>query len=146
MKFFVDEELAVDPGTAFDAMADVRNETQWNGQVTRAEMVSSGSIAKGSRFQTVNRGYEYDAVLTTYERPKRLEFEVTGKQLDISVGFRFEAAGPGRSRMHGEFDMRPKGFMKLLFPLMKPLVRRDFPKQMAGFKGFVEGPRLTSRT
>jgi hypothetical protein len=41
--------------------------------------------------------------------------------------------------MKADFDMRPKGFMKLLFPLVTPLVRRDFPKQMAGFKRLFEG-------
>jgi hypothetical protein len=29
--------------------------------------------------------------------------------------------------------------MKLFFPLMTPLVRRDVPKQIAGFKRFFEG-------
>jgi hypothetical protein len=139
MRFLVDQEVATDPGSAFDAMADVRNEPRWNDQVSRSELVSSGSIAEGSRFKTVNRGYEYDAVITIYERPVRLEFEVTGRQLDMSVSFRFEAAGADRTRMHGEFDMRPKGVMKLLFPLMMPLVRRDVPKQMARFKRLFEG-------
>jgi hypothetical protein len=138
MLFLVDQEVATDPGSAFDAMADVRNEPRWNDRVSRSELVSSGSIAKGSRFKTVNRGYEYDAVITTYERPARLEFEVTGGQLDISVSFRFEAAGANRTRMHGEFDMRPKGVMKLLFPLMTSLVRRDFLKQMGAFKRLFE--------
>ena len=81
----------------------------------------------------------YDAVITTYERPVRLEFDVTGRQLDMSVSFRFEAAGANRTRMQGEFDMRPKGVLKLFFLLMPPLVRRDFPKQMAGFKRLFEG-------
>jgi hypothetical protein len=109
--------------------------------VSRSELVSSGSIAQGSRFKTVNRGYEYDAVITTYERPARLGFEVTGRQLDMTVSFRFEAAGADCTRIQGEFAIRPKGVMKLHFPLMCPLVRRDVPKQMAGFKRLFEwGP------
>ena len=55
-------------------LADVRNEPRWNDQVSRSELVSSGSIAKGSRFKTVNRGYEYDAVITTYEVVMRYVF------------------------------------------------------------------------
>jgi hypothetical protein len=38
--------------------------------------------------------------------------------------------------------MRPKGFMKLIFPLMKPAVQKDLPRQMQSFKTFCESTRV----
>ena len=37
--------------------------------------------------------------------------------------------------MDATFDMQPRP-MKLMLPLMAPLVRRDFPKQFASFRAF----------
>jgi hypothetical protein len=40
--------------------------------------------------------------------------------------------------LRATFDLTPLGFMKVLLPLMAPLVRRDFPKQLNSFKSFCE--------
>jgi hypothetical protein len=60
--------------------------------------------------------------------------------MDITAAFAFQPEGGG-SRLVGEFDMRPKGFMKLIFPLMKPAVQKDLPRQMQSFKTFCESTR-----
>lgn len=121
----------------FDLMADVRNEPEWNSQVSKAELRSGEPVGLGSRFMTVNRGQEYEAVITGYTRPSDLTFEVSGKAMTIQgrVVFTGDAA---RSHLDAEFDMQPRGFMKVMLPLMSPLIRRDFPKQFASFKAFCE--------
>ena len=133
--FDASRELATTPEVAFDAMADARNEVQWNSKVTRSELRSGEPVQKGSRFQTVNRGQTYDATITEYERPSRITFEVTGKQMDITTTFTFAPDAQG-TLMRGEFDFRPKGVLKLLFPLMRPMIRSDLPKQMGSFADF----------
>ena len=135
MAFEVDRSIAVSPEVAFDAMADARGEVRWNSKVTRSDLVSGEPIAQGSRFQTVNRGQQYDATITEYERPGRLVFVVTGKQLDITTTFTFAADGRG-TLLHGDFDFRPKGFFRVVFPMMAPMIRRDLPKQMGAFAEF----------
>jgi len=47
---------------AFDLMADARNEVRWNLRVSRSELVSGDLIGAGSRFLTVNRGQECEAI------------------------------------------------------------------------------------
>lgn len=126
-----------DINEVFDAMADARNEPKWNSEVSKSELTSSEPISKGSTFRTVNRGNSYDAVLTSYARPDSLTFDVSGKSFDITGRFDFKAADGGTT-VTGSFDMRPKGFMKLMFPLMKPMISKDFPKQGANFKKFCE--------
>ena len=137
MQIHVVEDINVPPERAFDLMADVRNEETWNNQVSETSLESPEPIGQGARFRTVNRGRPYTGTITEYQRPQRLVFDVTGDQMDIQGQMRFTPMTDG-TRLEADFDMAPKGFMKVMFPVMAPLVRRDFPKQIASFKRFCE--------
>src|SRR4051794_27674831 len=114
MAFRTEATIARPPAEGFDRMADARNETAWNSEVSRSELLSGEPIGQGSRFLTVNRGKEYTATISSYERPGLLVFEVAGAPMDITATFRFEPDGTGTS-FSGSFDMRPKGFMRVMF-------------------------------
>ena len=135
MTLDVSQKVDVTADVAFDAMADARNEVHWNSKVSRSDLVGNEPIQQGTRFQTVNRGQTYDATITEYERPSRLTFEVTGKQMDIITTFTF-SDGADSTVLGGDFDFRPKGLLKAIFPLMRPMIRGDLPKQMASFAKF----------
>ena len=135
--------IAVATEVAFDCMADVRNETSWNSQVSRAELRSGEPVGRGTIFVTTNRGRDYEATITTFDRPGRLVFDVRGDRMDMTASFAF-AAEDGGTRLAGVFDLRPKGVMRLLLPLLLPAVRRDQAKQWQSFGAFCEsaaGPR-----
>jgi len=121
----------------YDAMADARNEVIWNSQVSETELVSQPPVGQGATFRTVNRGNEYQAVITDYQRPRRMEMSVSGKPMVIDAQMDFEDLG-GSTRLSATFDLQPRGFMKVLLPVISPVVRRDFPKQLASFKAFCE--------
>lgn len=133
------EQMHIDcpPATAFDLMADVRKLTDWNDGASKAVMKSAGPIGQGSKFITVNRGQELESTITTFDRPERLDFSVTGKAMDVDAAFHFTEAGAGTGLVI-EFDPHPKGIMKILFPVLKPLIRRDLIKQHLKFKAFCE--------
>jgi uncharacterized protein YndB with AHSA1/START domain len=137
MKTTVSVDVAKPADTVFDLMADARNEPTWNSQVSRTDLESGEPIGAGSRFTTVNRGQPYTAVITEYDRPNHLVYEVTGKAMTITGDLTFAGEGSG-TRVDASFDMRPKGSMKVMMPLMAPAIRRDFPKQFASFKQFCE--------
>jgi carbon monoxide dehydrogenase subunit G len=138
MEFSAESDIARPPEEVFDRMADARNESSWNSQVSRSDLVSDGEVGPGSRFVTVNRGKPYDATITTYERPGRVVFEVTGKPLDITASFTITPRGDG-SHVESRFDFRPKGSMKLMFSLMQSAIRKDIATQSESFKRFCEG-------
>lgn len=137
MKFVVNVDIARAPADAFDKMADARNEIHWNAQVSRSELVSDEPVGAGSRFETVNRGKTYAATITSYDRPGHLVFEVTGAPMDITATFELTSKDSGTA-LRGVFEMSPKGFMKVVFPLMKPIVRKDLAKQSQSFASFCE--------
>ena len=137
MEITVAEDIAGPPERVFDLMADARNEPAWNSQVSATDLTSPEPIGTGTTFRTVNRGQEYTATITDYERPGRLTFEVAGKAMTITGRMTFVAAGEG-THLDATFDMQPQGPMRFMLPLMAPMVRRDFPRQFASFKAFVE--------
>lgn len=123
--------------TVFDLMADARNETRWNGSVSRAELMTDEPIGEGSRFIVVNRGREDEATITAFDRPDRLEFAVTSKAMDIDITYTF-AEKDGTTTAIGKFDAQPKGIMKMLLPLLMPVIKRDLAKQHGNFKKLCE--------
>jgi hypothetical protein len=57
--------------------------------------------------------------------------------MDISATFTF-AEADGGTELDGSFDFRTKGLVKVMFPLLAPMIRRDLPKQAASFKALCE--------
>lgn len=140
MTFSAQSTIALPPEQVFDLMADARNEPQWNSQVTTSTLDSGEPVTQGSTFTTVNRGRPYIATISTYDRPARLVFEVTGSGMDITTTFRLAPDGAG-TRLESTFDFRPKGFMKVFYPVLKGAIAKDVPKQAASFKAFCESSR-----
>jgi len=124
------------PEDVFDLLADLRNDTQWNSRVSRAELQSPEPIGLGSRFAIVNGGTPYDVTITTYDRPSRLVLEASGKP-DLTIAYTFTPTDDG-TELESEFDFRPRGALKVLFPLLAPVIRRDVPKQHASLKTLCE--------
>jgi Polyketide cyclase / dehydrase and lipid transport len=117
-------------------LADLRNETQWNARVSSAELRSDEPIGSGSRFGIVNGGASYDVTITTYDRPSRLVFEASGKP-DLTITYTLRPTSDG-TELKSELDFRPRGSLKLLFPLLAPVIRRDVPKQYGSLKALCE--------
>lgn len=135
----ITEEMRIQcpSATVFDLMADVRNVTRWNEGVSRAELTGNEPIGRGSQFLTVNKIQEQEITITEFDRPQRLAFTVTGKRMDIPTTFTF-AETEGETVLTGTFDIQPKGFMSIVFPLLRPLVRRELASQHANFKRLCE--------
>jgi hypothetical protein len=136
MEFTVEQHIRCTPEHAFDLMADARNEPRWNSQVSRTELRGDEPIGPGSHFLIVNRGQEYDAAITTYDRPSRLVFEATG-QTDLTITYAFQPAAEGTT-YRGVYEFRPKGAARFAMPLLKPVIRRSLQKETASFAALCE--------
>jgi len=129
-------QIACPPEDVFGMLADLRNDTQWNSRVSSAELLSPEPVGLGSRFAVVNGGTAYDVTITTYERPSRLVLEASGKP-DLTIAYAFTPTGEG-TELESDFDFRPNGALKVLFPVLAPVIRRDVPKQFATLKALCE--------
>jgi hypothetical protein len=144
----ITEDLRIEcaPVTVFDLMADVRNEAQWNDGVSRAELTTDEPVGEGSKFLT-DRGPlgQLESTITVFDRPRRLEFGATSKRMDLAISFTFTEAGSA-TLVHGTFDPKPKGVMAVLFPLLRPMIRRDMAKQHQQFKALCESQQQPPST
>ena len=139
MRMTEDLPINCPPATAFDLMADVRNEKQWNDDVSRAELTTDEPIGHGSTFVTDHGAPlgQIESTITTFDRPGRLEFDATSKRMDLAISFTFTETASG-TLVHGEFDPKPKGIMAVLFPVLRPMIRRGMAKQHQNFKALCE--------
>ena len=136
MRVTATTRIACPPEQVFDALADIRNETQWNSRVSSAELRSTEPIGVASRFAIVNGGTAYDVTITTHDRPSSLAFEASGNSA-LTIAYALTPTDEG-TELESAFDFRPKGHLKVLFSLLAPVIRRDVPKQYASFKRFCE--------
>ena len=113
-------QLAVNQpaATVFDQIADARNEATWNSTLTDYKLVSEGPIGKGSTFTYKNRGNEFTSVLSEYNKPESLAFQVQGKPMDIIASVHFVATTPNSTQINATYELIPKGSMKLLLPIL----------------------------
>jgi len=128
--------IACPPEQVFDTLADLRNDTRWNSRISSAELRSTEPIGPGSRFGIVNGGSPYDVTITSYEPPSRLVIEASGNP-DLTIAYALTPTNDG-TELVSDFDFRPKGALKVLLPLLAPVIRRDVPKQYASFKALCE--------
>jgi hypothetical protein len=132
-----------DPTTAFDLLADVRNETRWNKGVSVAELRSDDPVREGARFLTVYRGLKNEITLAEFDRPERLVVAGTSNNMDIDTTYVFSAEDGG-TRLVVSTDLRPKGLTSVLSPLLRLLMRRELAKKYANVKRAIESQSETS--
>ena len=128
----------------FDYVADQRNELNYNPQMLRSEMITDGPIGVGTRFrataQSGRREVEMLIEVTEYQRPRRLGSRTTMSSADIDGGLTFEPVNRA-TRMSWSWDVRPKGSLRLLAPLVARLGRRQEQTIWTALKDQLEGPR-----
>ena len=129
-------EIASPPERVFDMLADLRNDAQWHSRVSTVELLGPEPIGEGTRFKMVNGGSPYDVTIAEYDRPSRLVIEASGKP-DLTLVYTLKPTSDG-TELESDFDFRPRGALKVLFPLLAPVIRRDVPKQYASLKTLCE--------
>lgn len=125
----------------FDTVADERNEPRYNPRITRAQKTSPGPVGRGTRFTAQPRGMGAKGVmtiqLTDYDRPRRLATSIRSSYMNVDGTLAF-ARADGGTRMRWSWDMRLRGAMWALSPLIRALGPRWEYRNWAGLKQFLE--------
>lgn len=139
----VEKEVLVDRPAeeVFDFLADVRNEERWNPNVVRIESASDGPLAVGDTFEGVyRRGGRMRFELVEALRPRRLVFHGGGRQMTLLATLELERVDSAtRVRMKGE--LRPRGLLKLLAPLVRGPIERQYGTVAESFRRVAEGEK-----
>lgn len=135
--------IAASPELVFDTAADSRNEPSFNPAMTRVELQTPGPIGLGTRFRArMGQGLDMMVELTEFDRPHRLGSTTTSSMMETSGTLTFT---PDRDAtvMAWDWQLRPKGWFRLLGPLVAPLGRRLELKIWSGLKRTLEEARAS---
>jgi Polyketide cyclase / dehydrase and lipid transport len=112
----------------FDYAADQRNELDYNPRMARSEKVTSGPVGHGTVFRaearSLGRAAPMRIVCTACQRPTLLASVTSMRQAEFRVTLTFDPV-PAGTRMRWSEQVRMKGGLRLLTPLVTWLGRRQ---------------------
>ena len=125
----------------FDFVADERNEPRYNPRMRSAEQSSEGPIGSGTRFrtelETMGRTVPMIVEFIGYERPSRLASVTRSSMMETEGALTFESV-PGGTRMCWSWDVRPRGALRLMAPLVGVIGRRQEQRIWGNLKRLLE--------
>jgi Polyketide cyclase / dehydrase and lipid transport len=108
----------------FDLVADERNEPRYNRRIVRAEKTSPVPIGLGTPFraelEAVCRTMPMTIECTGYDRPRRLGSLTRSAMMSTDGALSFTPVADG-TRMRWSWDIRPRGVLRLMSPLVSLL-------------------------
>jgi carbon monoxide dehydrogenase subunit G len=133
-----EETLDQPPDEVFDFLADVANEPVWNPDVISARQTSPGPVQQGTtrtgEYKHIGR---IDTTITTYDRPRRLEFRATGKQAEMALDFRFVPAGSG-TRMTVRGTLQLRGPLRFAEAALRGVVGQQYAERARAIKAALD--------
>jgi len=141
--FTIETEIARPPAEVFAFATDPEQLPRWQTNTVSAVPEEPGPLRVGSRLREVHRGpggRETESLVEVSElEPERaFGLRMLGGPLPVDADLRFEPAGERtrvRFRVHGQ----PGGAMRLLQPLLRPALKRQFRQHCEELKHVLEG-------
>jgi len=110
----------------FDYLADLANEPEWNPDASNVRRTSDGPVGLGTIWEEdYARVGHYVTTIDAYDRPRTLGFDARNPRTDAHVVFRFAPAGDSSTEVSCEIELTMKGFMRVVEPLVAPMIRRQ---------------------
>ena len=131
--------IAAPQERVFDVAADSRNEPLYNPAMTQVELLTPEPIGLGARFRARmgQAGMDMLVELTEFDRPHRLGSMTTSSMMETSGTQTFTTVSDA-TVMTWDWQVRPKGWFRMLSPLVGPLGRRQERKIWDGLKSRLE--------
>jgi len=136
-------ESAVDigrsPEQVFDYCTDIRREPEWNPRTRRVEKLTQGPIGLGTRFEGEwIKGSPMVIEYVRFERPAQWATVGRATRLDAkSEGL--VSATRDSAHLIVRMELRPRGLLALLLPLMRRAMLRREDRNLAMIKAILEG-------
>src|SRR5437762_933774 len=119
------------PERAFEFVADVRHEAEWNPNFTGAQLEGSinRKLGVGSLFHVIGRvmGREtrFDVRIVRYEPPRLVSAVVDMTPMRITYTYTVEPSSDGVRILHSA-DIEPRGMMIMMAPFVAKIFRNHF--------------------
>ena len=133
------EELVVENplDQVFAFVGDFANSAAWDPGVDRSRTVGDGPVGVGTRYELMvrfgGRRLPMTYEVTEFDPPDRVVLRGSGATVNAVDDIRFEAVDGG-TRIRYIADLRLKGVVRLVEPLMRGRLRKVGSDAMAGMK------------
>ena len=130
------------PERVWEAVADYAYDLRWRKGLIDMTPDPPGGPAVGTKVHEVvrNSGREYvaDTVVTESEPGVAYRFEGSGTIGGLKGGRRVAPAGEGVAVFTYTIELEPRGSMRLLRPVLGPMVRSGLKKDLQTLKSLLE--------
>jgi carbon monoxide dehydrogenase subunit G len=139
----LNEELVVNRSVdeVFALIGDFANAEVWDPGVEESRVITEGPVRVGSRYALTvvfnGRRLPMTYEVTALDPPRRVVLRGTGSTVNALDDIRFEATESG-TRILYTADLRLKGVLRLMEPLLRSKFREVGRKAMAGMRAALE--------
>jgi carbon monoxide dehydrogenase subunit G len=144
----VEESVSISrpPAAVWEAIADYGFDREWRKGLREMSPDPPGPPAPGTRVHEVlrssGRDYVADTVVTEIEPGVSYRFEGSGTMGGLAGGRAVRAAETGTGAVFTYLiELRPEGAMRLLSPVLGPMVRSNLRKDLRRLKALLEDER-----
>jgi WS/DGAT/MGAT family acyltransferase len=132
-------EIDRDPEAVFTHCADPNNEVEWNPQLQAVQQLTDGPIGAGTRFRMTFGHGVGDSTVTYlhFDPPRSWAAQSTSRRLDVRAEGQVVPTGSG-SRLIIRTDLRPRGPLRPLAPLLRRYMHRAWNRNLAVIKAQLE--------
>ena len=125
------------PEEVFDYLVDLRNELEWNPDVQSMAKITDDPIGVGTKFLAKwKQSKLIEVECIRFERPYRWAYSNGGP---LTVVFDITLTPQGNATLlASRFDVRPRGLMRLFFPIVLRQLKRAEAQNMAHIKNALE--------
>ena len=134
-------EIDAPPATVFPWLVDPDRLARWISGFIGSEPIGSGEVLVGARsrdtIEAEGRRFEVETEIVELRPDKRLAFRITSADHDQIDSYDLDARDGGTELTYRS-DMRLRGLVRLLTPLVTPRIRARADNDLATLKREVE--------
>src|SRR6185312_14674972 len=127
-------EIAAPPSKIFDFMTDPKHLQSWQPDVVEARPLPPGGLQVGARMgatvQEYGRKFDVDLLVAAMKRNEHIAYRMEAPTVSAQVEYRLVQWG-SQTLVVSLAAMRPKGFLRSLYPLAQGLLKRMVQRKMS---------------
>ena len=133
--------IAREPDAVFDHLTDLQRELEWNDKLLAVELLTDEPLQAGSRYRVRFAGPVGESMITYHEvdRPSHWRTSSSSPRLRVRLTGSIESADGG-SEVTLRTTLQPRGWLRLLGPLVRRTMHTSWEHHLATIKRSLEPP------